>query len=154
MRIAIGSDFAAFELKEFLREALVERASFHDLGVYEVTSQTDYPDIAEVVAQKVIEGEADRGILVCGTGIGMSIAANKVPGVRAVVTHDVFSAIASVEHNNANVLCMGARVIGKENAALIAREWLDASYTTGLRHAVRLDKIAQIERKHSEIGEN
>jgi len=108
----------------------------------------DYPDYALPVAEKVAAGEFERGILVCGTGIGMSIAANKVPGIRCALVHDTFSAKATREHNNTNVLAMGERVIGPGLALDIVKIWLETEFQGG-RHERRVDKITQIEEKHA-----
>ena len=126
MKVAIGSDHAGYKLKE------------------EIKSICDYPDIAAPVARAVSSGGADRGILVCGTGIGMSIAANKIRGIRASLCHDVFSAKMTREHNNSNVLTIGARVIDSELALEIVKTWLSTEYQGG-RHARRLAKISLLE---------
>lgn len=125
-----------------------------DLG-HEITdfgtnspASVDYPDIALAVARAVADGRADRGLLVCGTGIGTSIVANKVPGVRAALCHDTFSARATREHNDSNVLCLGARVIGPSLAAEVVRTWLDVGFAGG-RHARRVNRIGEIE---TELG--
>jgi ribose 5-phosphate isomerase B len=110
----------------------------------------DYPDYALPVAQKVAAGEFDRGILVCGTGIGMSIAANKVPGIRCALVHDTFSARATREHNNTNVLAMGERVIGPGLALDIVKIWLETEFQGG-RHERRVEKITQIETQHQGV---
>lgn len=149
MRVAIGCDHAGVDLKHeivgYLREQGIVVTDFGTEGAESV----DYPDYARKVAEAVRGGEADRGILICGTGIGMSIAANKIPGVRAALCHDVFSARATREHNDANVLTMGARVIGPGLALEIVRTWLSGEYAGGGRHARRLEKIAAIERDWS-----
>ncbi|MDI3311976.1 MAG: ribose 5-phosphate isomerase B, partial [Thermoanaerobacterium sp.] len=108
----------------------------------------DYPDYAREVAEAVASGQFEKGILLCGTGVGISIAANKVPGIRAAHVSDAFSARYSKEHNNANVLCMGGRVVGPGLAALLVDEWLDAEFQGG-RHQKRIDKISEIEKKYS-----
>ncbi|HEY3315905.1 MAG TPA: ribose 5-phosphate isomerase B [Bacillota bacterium] len=146
MRLAIGCDHAGVALKHEIVGCLQEQGiAVTDFGT-EGADSVDYPDYARKVAEAVSGGEADRGILICGTGIGMSIAANKVPGVRAALCHDVFSARMTREHNDANVLTMGARVIGPGLALEIVRTWLAGEYAGGGRHARRLDKIAAIER--------
>ncbi len=147
MRIALGSDHGGYQLKQAVAEWVRELGhQVHDYGVHSPES-ADYPDYAEQVAAAVARGEADRGILVCGTGIGMSMAANKVPGVRASVCHDVFSARATREHNDANVLCLGERVIGPGLARAIVETWLAAEFAGG-RHARRVDKIRELERRY------
>lgn len=144
MRVVLGADHGGFQLKAAIRTWLEELGiEYEDCGTHSADS-VDYPDYARVVAQKVASGEFDRGILVCGTGIGMSIAANKVPGVRAALCHDVFSAQATREHNDSNVLCLGERVIGPGHARLIVETWLRTPFSGG-RHAQRIAKIGDME---------
>lgn len=144
MQVAIGSDHGGLHLKEEIKQLLAEmNISCRDFGTYSLDS-VDYPDIAGVLAQAVASGEYDRGILLCGTGIGMSITANKFKGIRAALVHDVFSAQATREHNDSNILCMGERVVGFGLARLIARTWLETAFEGG-RHTRRLDKISQLE---------
>ena len=144
MKIVIGSDHGGFHLKEVLKQHLAERGfEFHDAGTYTEDS-CDYPDIALKVCREITEGRAERGILVCGTGIGMSMAANKVKGIRAALCGDVFSATMSREHNDANVICMGERVLGSGLAVSILDAWLDTEFAGG-RHGRRVDKIMAIE---------
>lgn len=144
MKIVIGSDHGGFHLKEVLKQHLAERGiEFHDAGTYTEDS-CDYPDIALKVCREITEGKAERGILVCGTGIGMSMAANKVKGIRAALCGDVFSATMSREHNDANVICMGERVLGPGLAISILDAWLDTEFAGG-RHARRVNKIMAIE---------
>ena len=144
MKIVIGSDHGGFHLKEVLKQHLAERGiEFHDAGTYTEDS-CDYPDIALKVCREITEGRAERGILVCGTGIGMSMAANKVKGIRAALCGDVFSATMSREHNDANVICMGERVLGFGLAVSILDAWLDTEFAGG-RHARRVNKIMAIE---------
>ena len=148
MQIALGSDHGGFNLKEYIKEYLADKDfKYADLGTYHAES-TDYPDFAKKVAQAVASGEYERGILVCGTGIGVGIVANKVPGIRAALCHDIFSAKYARKHNNANILTMGARVIGPGLALEIIDTWLKAEFSGG-RHACRVDKIAAIEREYS-----
>jgi len=123
--------------------------SFEDFGCT-CNDSVDYPDYALPVAEKVAAGEFDRGILVCGTGIGMSIAANKVPGIRCALVHDTFSARATREHNDSNVLALGERVIGPGLALDIVKIWLETEFQGG-RHARRVEKIAAIEAKHAGV---
>ena len=145
MHVAIGSDHAGVTLKAALVELLRELAiPHHDFGTF-TTQTADYPDVARAVASAVAGGEYDRGIISCGTGIGASIAANKVRGIRAALCHDTFSARMSREHNDANVLCMGGRIIGPGLAVEIAREWLATPFSGEERHARRIGKIARIE---------
>ncbi|MCM2263615.1 MAG: ribose 5-phosphate isomerase B [Desulfuromonadales bacterium] len=142
--VVIGSDHGGLELKSVLCEALRQRGlEIADLGTDNGDS-VDYPDFAEKVAGAVSRGEAERGILICGTGIGMSIVANKFPGVRAALVTDEYMARMAKEHNNANVLVLGGRVLEAMTACRIVGVWLDAVYEGG-RHQRRLDKIAQLE---------
>lgn len=145
MNIAIGSDHGGYILKEEIKLWLTEKGyKFEDFGAYSLDS-CDYPDIAYKVAKAVAEGSCSKGVIVCGTGIGVSIAANKVPGIRAALCHDTFSAKASREHNDANILTMGERVIGRGLALEILEAWLGASFAGG-RHQRRLDLIGSIEK--------
>ncbi|MGO0123401.1 ribose 5-phosphate isomerase B [Desulfothermobacter acidiphilus] len=145
MKIAIGSDHGGWQLKQVVRRFLEEEGlEYRDFGTHSPES-CDYPDIAFAVAEAVARGDFDRGILICGTGIGMTIAANKVPGVRAALCHDTYSARMSREHNDANVLGLGERVIGPGLALEIVRTWLAASFA-GERHRRRVDKILARER--------
>ena len=140
MTIAIGSDHAGFPLKQVVKSWLEEHGyEVDDLGTHD-TKSVDYPDYAAAVAHAVAEGKADRGILICGTGIGMSISANKVPGIRAALCTDAYTARMSRRHNDANVLCMGARVIGPGVAESIVEAWLSEEFEGG-RHARRVGKI-------------
>jgi ribose 5-phosphate isomerase B len=144
MKIAIGSDHGGFLLKsEILKHIEGKGYEVKDFGCYS-TDSVDYPDIGRAVAEAVAKGEYERGIIICGTGIGISIAANKVPGIRAALCGDCFSAKASREHNNANILAMGERVIGVELAKMITDIWLSTDFVGG-RHAIRVDKLSQIE---------
>lgn len=144
MRIALGSDHAGWEMKEGLKPYL-EKISHEikDLGTNGPES-VDYPDYALAVALAVARGEAERGIIICGTGIGSSIVANKVPGVRAALCHNDYTAQMSRAHNDANVLCLGERVIGKDSAREIVKIWLATPFF-GTRHARRVEKIKKIE---------
>ena len=142
--IAIGSDHGGLELKEAIVKALATRGlDVDDFGTDNGES-VDYPDFAEKVAGAVSRGEIKQGILVCGTGIGMSIVANKFPGVRAALVTDEFMAQMAKEHNDANILVLGGRVLAEEMAVKMVNTWLDSSYEGG-RHQRRLDKIAQVE---------
>ena len=143
-RIALGCDHAALNFKKEIK-AYLESLNIivKDFGTYDIAS-VDYPDYAFKVGEAVVNDDFDGGILLCGTGVGMSIAANKVKGVRAVVCSDPFSAKASREHNNSNVLCLGARVIGVELAKMIVQRWLEGEYQ-GERHAHRVNKITEYE---------
>ena len=139
--IAIGSDHGGFELKEKLMEHLSERGlEYKDFGTYSSAS-CDYPVYAKAVANAVASGECDRGIIICGTGIGVSITANKVRGIRAALCGDCFSAEATRQHNDANVLCMGARVVGEGLALKIADTFLDTPFSNDERHIRRIYMI-------------
>ncbi len=144
MKIAIACDHAAVDLKEaikaYLDSRLIEYIDFGTNG----TESVDYPHYAEKVAKAVLAGDCERGILICGTGIGMSISANKFAGIRAVACSEPYSAILSRRHNNSNVLCFGARVVGAGLATLITEGWINAAYEGG-RHQRRLDIITRIE---------
>ncbi|MDN5292883.1 MAG: ribose 5-phosphate isomerase [Eubacteriales bacterium] len=148
MKIAIGSDHGGFKLKEEIKSHLAELGyEYHDFGTFSPEA-VDYPDFARKVAEAVAKGDYERGILICGTGIGIGIAANKVPGIRAALCHDTFSARASREHNDANILTMGERVIGPGLAKEIVKVWLESEFAGG-RHARRVEKIRAIERDYS-----
>jgi RpiB/LacA/LacB family sugar-phosphate isomerase len=145
MRIALGSDHAGYDLKDHLASTLQEWGhEIVDLGAENATDSVDYPDFGAAVGRCVVTGEADLGVLVCGTGIGIAIAANKVPGVRAATVHDVTSAHLAREHNHANVLCLGSRVLGPVVAVEAVRAWLDAVPGTG-RHLQRIEKISELD---------
>lgn len=147
LRIALGADHGGFQLKEEIKKWLTEKEEYQiqDFGTYS-TESCDYPDIALAVAQAVAGKECDLGIIVCGTGIGVSIVANKVPGIRAALCHDTFSAKASREHNDANVLTLGERVTGRGLALEIVEAWLKASFAGG-RHQRRVDKISALDQR-------
>ena len=146
MKIAVGADHAGVKIKEDIINVINELGMEPiDLGC-DCLDSVDYPDYAIPVAEKVAAGEADRGILICGTGIGMSIAANKVNGIRCALVHDLFSAKATRQHNDSNVLAMGERVIGPGLATEIAKVWLETEYEAG-RHAKRVGKITEYEAK-------
>ncbi len=147
MKIVVASDHAGFSLKKSILDFLSqEKITYQDLGVKEATS-VDYPDFASLVAQAVSTHQADAGILVCGTGLGMTITANKFKGVRAVVFTDIYSARMAKEHNDANVIALGARTLDAPKAIRLLKAWLQSSYKNG-RHQKRLDKIAEIEKKN------
>ena len=146
MKIALGSDHGGYSLKNEIMEYLSANGyEIKDFGTYTKES-CDYPDYAEKVAKAVAAKEFDLGILVCGTGIGMSIAANKVPGIRAALCSDTFSAHATVEHNNANILTLGERILGPGLALEIVKTFLAAKFE-GERHERRLNKISAIEKE-------
>jgi len=140
LKIAIGSDHAGFQVKDSIREMLeAEGHTVFDKGTNSEDS-TDYPDYGHAVAKSVSSGESDRGILVCGTGIGMCMTANKTPGIRAALVHDEFTTEMSRRHNDANVLCMGTRVLDRETALRLVKFWLNTEFEGG-RHLRRVDKI-------------
>ncbi len=148
MKIAIGSDHAGFQLKEGIRaELTAQRHEVCDWGTRSEGS-VDYPDFAKRVCQAVKSGESEVGLLVCGTGLGMAIAANKVPGIRAIACSDTFSARMGREHNDANVLCLGGRVVGSGLAMEIVRAFTGAEFQGG-RHRLRVQKISDIETEFS-----
>jgi ribose 5-phosphate isomerase B len=147
MMIAIGSDHAGVHLKAEVVKYLIEKGyELKDFGVCDGTS-VDYPDYGQKVAEAIKDGICDKGIIVCGTGIGISIAANKVPGIRAAVCNESFSARASREHNDANILALGERVVGVGLALDIVETWLKSEFLGG-RHKTRIDKISEIEKKY------
>lgn len=147
MNLAIGSDHAGFTMKQALR-AWLEGCGHAviDAGAYD-DAPSDYPDIAEAVSQAVLEGRAERGIVLCGSGVGASIAANKIPGIRAALAHDAFSARQCVFDDDANVLCLGPRVIGEELARVLVEIFLAARFSGLERHRRRLDKVDALERR-------
>ena len=148
MKIAIGSDHGGYGLKELIRKHLQEKGfDIKDFGT-DSTASVDYPDFAKAVGEAVVAGEFQRGILICGTGIGISIAANKIPGVRCALVGDCFSAKATRQHNDANILALGERVVGPGLALEIVDIWLSAEFEGG-RHQGRVDKIAVIEKKYT-----
>jgi ribose 5-phosphate isomerase B len=147
MRIVLGSDHAGFEMKQKLI-AHVQTLGYETLDVgTDSTLPVDYPDFAEAVAEAVRNGEADRGILICGSGVGASVAANKVPGIRAGLCHDCYSAHQGVEHDEMNVVVMGSRVIGPELANDVVRSYLGAKFSGEERHVRRLEKVKNLERR-------
>jgi len=149
MKIAIGADHAGFRLKDEIVAVLKsEGHEVEDFGC-NCSDSIDYPDYAVPVCEKVAAGEVDRGILICGTGIGMTIAANKVPGIRCALVHDLFSAKATREHNDSNVLAMGERVIGPGLALEIVKVWIGTDFSKGPRHENRIRKIKELEDKYA-----
>ncbi|MBO0451526.1 MULTISPECIES: ribose 5-phosphate isomerase B [Enterococcus] len=144
MKLAIGCDHVGIELKPSIVEFLEALGhSVQDFGT-KSNSRVNYPDYAQAVAEAVVSKNCDLGILICGTGVGISIAANKVKGIRAVVCSDPYSAKLSKEHNNTNILAFGSRVVGPELAKMITQEWLEAEFEGG-RHKKRVDQISQLE---------
>ena len=151
MRLAVGADHAGFELKQLLVPWLQSSGhSVVDLGAHELDNDDDYPDFAAAVAEAVRGGSAERGVIVCGSGVGASITANKVPGVRACVCHDTYTAHQGVEHDDMNVVCVGARVIGLDLSKDILTSFLGASFIPEPRFKRRLDKLNEVERKGRE----
>jgi ribose 5-phosphate isomerase B len=146
MKIVLASDHGGFELKEIVREYLTEKGyEILDLGTYN-TDSVDYPDYGLKAGQEVVSGNADRGIVICGTGIGISISANKVKGIRCALCHDVYSAEMTRAHNDSNILAMGGRVIGRDLALRIVKAWIESEFEGG-RHGRRVDKITEYENK-------
>lgn len=146
MKLALGADHGGYSLKELLKQHLREQGyQIEDCGTYD-TASCNYPVYAEKVARAVADGQAELGILVCGTGIGMSIAANKISGIRAAAVSDCFAAQATREHNNSNILCLGERIVGPGLAMRIVDTWLNASFQGG-RHQTRVDMISALEQR-------
>lgn len=150
MNIAIAADHAGFELKQLIKGWLSQGGTrVLDLGTHN-TDPVDYPDFAEAVGMAVIETRADRGILICGSGVGASIAANKIPGIRAALCHDTYSAHQGVEHDAMNILVLGARVIGPALAYELVKAFLAASFSGEERHRRRLAKVTRLEKRFAE----
>jgi RpiB/LacA/LacB family sugar-phosphate isomerase len=148
MQIALGSDHAGYPLKVELNQYLVKLGhEIIDVGTYS-PDPVDYPDYAEALGKLILEGRAERGILICGSGVGASMAANKIPGIRAGLCHDTYSAHQCVEHDDVNVLVMGSRIIGSELARELVRAFLGAKYTAEERHQRRLKKVLEIEKRY------
>ena len=146
MKIALASDHAGFTLKETIKKILEARGlNVLDLGTCN-TDPVDYPDFAQAVGQAVVERRAERGILICGSGVGASVAVNKIKGIRAGLCHDTYSAHQGVEHDDMNVLVLGSRVIGEEVAKELVSSFLGATYSNDERHRRRLAKISLIEK--------
>lgn len=147
MKIALASDHAGYPLKvKILADLQAAGHEVSDLGAFS-TAPSDYPDFAELCCDAVIGGKAERGILVCGSGVGVTVAANKFPGIRAGLCHDHYSAHQGVEHDDMNVLCLGARIVGEEPAREIVTTFLGAKYSGEARHARRMAKVLAIERR-------
>jgi len=148
MRIVIGSDHAGFELKKVVSRLLEEEnLDVIDVGSYN-TDPVDYPDYAEAIGLAIMEGRADRGVIICGSGVGASVAANKLPGIRAGLCHDTYSARQGVEHDDMNVLALGARVIGPELARELVLAYVRANFTGEERHRRRLAKVQALETRY------
>ena len=152
MRIVIGADHAGFDLKQIIADDL--RRSGHEVIDKGTASSApvDYPDFAAAVGRAVLDGAAERGVLICGSGVGASVAANKIPGIRAGLCHDTYSARQGVEHDDMNVLVLGARVIGVELARELVGHFLSAKFTTEERHRRRLEKIKDLERRYGKTA--
>ena len=152
MRVVVGSDHAGFELKVVVAAIVNELGhQLVDVGTHN-TESVDYPDYAEAVGNAILENKADRGVLICGSGVGASVAANKMPGIRAGLCHDTYSAHQGVEHDEMNVLVMGGRIIGPELARELVTAYLSAQFTGEDRHRRRLEKIYAIETKYRKQG--
>jgi ribose 5-phosphate isomerase B len=148
MKIAVAADHGGVPLNEIVIEEL--RRLGHDvvdLGGHDANNGDDYPDYAEAIGRKIASGEVERGVLICGSGVGASVAVNKIRGVRGGLCHDTYSAHQGVEHDNCNVLCLGARVVGRELALELVRAFVGARFTGEARHQRRLEKVLAIERK-------
>jgi len=150
MKLVIAADHAGFSLKEEVRAYLTKQGhEMVDLGAYSGNSADDYPDFAEKVGEAVNNGVASRGILICGSGVGVCVAANKIPGIRAGMCHDTYSAHQGVEHDDMNVLVLGSRIIGVKLAEDLVKAYLGANFTNEERHKRRLAKIAALEQKRA-----
>ena len=150
MRVAIGVDHGGFPLKAPIVDYLTTAGhEVLDLGAHNMDPGDDYPDYAKAVGEAVLRGEAERGIIICGSGVGACVAANKLPGIRAGLCHDTYSAHQGVEHDNINVLCLGARIIGVALALELVQAFIGATFSGEERHRRRLAKIAEIEAAHT-----
>ena len=146
MRIVISADHNGFELKDIILKLLNDTEhTVLDVGPHSFDPLDDYPDYAKIMAKSISQGESDRGIMICGSGVGASVAANKVKGVRAAMCHDVYSAHQGVEHDDLNVLCLGSRIVGSEVARELVIAFINASYTHEERHQRRLEKVLDME---------
>ena len=153
MRIAIGGDHAGFQAKQELAAYVKELGhEIRDMGAHAYDADDDYPDFTLAVARAVASGEVDRGVMVCGSGVGASVAANKVAGVRAAMCHDTYSAHQGVEHDDMNVLCLGARIVGMELAKEVVAAYLGARFSGEERHKRRLKKVKAIEESSGAKG--
>ncbi len=147
MRVAVAFDHRGVTLKSRIATAVRDLGhEVVDLGVDAPQPRVDYPDVARTIGEAVLAGQAERGILVCGSGVGASVAANKLPGIRAAICHDVYSAHQGVEHDDMNVLCLGSEVVGAELAADLVRAFLQARFDGGERYIKRLEKVERMER--------
>jgi RpiB/LacA/LacB family sugar-phosphate isomerase len=152
MRIVIGSDHAGLALKQEIMARLSQDGhDVLDVGTHSA-APVDYPDYAEAVSQTLLKGRAERGVLVCGSGVGASVAANKIPGIRAAICHDVYSAHQGVEHDDMNVLVLGGRIVGPALARELVRAFVSAGFSHEERHVRRLEKVKAIERRHAKAS--
>jgi ribose 5-phosphate isomerase B len=148
LKIAVAADHAGFELKQSLLEDLAKLgAEVEDLGAHRYDGQDDYPDYAAIMGEAIRARRAERGVVFCGSGVGVCVAANKFPGVRAGVCHDTYSARQGVEHDDMNVLCIGARIVGRELAREIVRAFVSARFSKDERHVRRLEKVLGFEKR-------
>ena len=146
MQIVIGADHAGFDLKESMKKDLIHAGfQIHDVGAYEYVATDDYPDSAEAVARAVVAGKGEKGILFCGSGVGASIAANKVRGARACLCHDIYSAVQGVEHDDMNILCLGGQIVGPALARKLIFGFLEAHFQVEERFVRRLEKVISLE---------
>ena len=146
MRISVAADHNGYELKNEITEILKRDGhDVIDMGPHDLDPLDDYPDYAKPLAESVSSGETERGIMICGSGVGASVAANKVKGVRAAVCHDIYSAHQGVEHDDMNVLCLGSRIVGAEVVQELVSAFISAEYTNEERHARRLNKVIEME---------
>ena len=152
LSVAVGADHGGFTLKNELVNRLRVECDITDLGAHTFDSSDDYPDFAEAVARAIASGQAQRGILVCGSGVGACIAANKIPGIRACLCHDIYSVHQGVEHDDMNILCLGARVIGPELAVELSLTFLQAQFAGEERFLRRREKLLTIERQALQAG--
>ena len=153
MKIAIGCDHAGFPLKEAIISLLRELGNtVVDCGAYAVDADDDYPDTAERVGETIRRGDANRGVLLCGSGVGASVAASKMKGIRAAVCHDTYSAHQGVEHDDMNVLCLGARIVGVELARELVRAFVGASFLAKGKYLRRVEKIVELEKRANAMG--
>lgn len=149
MKLVVAADHAGFELKQILVEDLkAAGVPFEDLGAHSYVATDDYPDYADAIGQAIAAGSADRGIILCGSGVGVCVAINKYPGVRAGICHDTYSAHQGVEHDAMNVLCLGARIVGREVAREIVKSFVEARFSEEERHVRRLEKVREVERRY------
>jgi ribose 5-phosphate isomerase B len=148
MKVVIGSDHAGFQLKNAMGDVLRSMGNdVLDIGAFN-ENPSDYPDFAEAVGRAVLDGKAERGVLICGSGVGASVAANKLPGIRAGICHDTYSAHQGVEHDNMNVLVLGSRIVGVALAQDLVRAFMGAKFTNEERHVRRLGKVKALETKY------